>query len=360
MDLRIPQGLGELLREFTVAVLREKPDQLVDFAADYFAKLRTTSKPKSVPMYIIVDDDEAGEPDPESLRPKNAPKNGKFARRNSVAAERYDPEEDDGDEEKVVHEKTEQQKSRLSQAIAPILLFRSLDSDQVADVIDAMFERRVQAGEVVIKKGDDGDNFYVIDTGIYSVRIQTPEGQEKTVHTFDNSGSFGELALMYNMPRSATVMADTAGTLWAMDRAAFKKRRLYEELLENVPMLKTLESYERMNVADALQTKTFADGDVIIAQGDEADGMYFVEEGTVRITIKKGGTDEEVGKLSKGKYFGELALIENKPRSANVIADGKVKVAFLERESFERLMGPCLDLMKRNSDVYKKYAGKGK
>ena len=53
-------------------------------------------------------------------------------------------------------------------------------SGQVEDVIDAMFERRVQRGEVVIRHGDDGDNFYVIDTGVYSVRVQT-DGQEKTV-----------------------------------------------------------------------------------------------------------------------------------------------------------------------------------
>lgn len=138
MDLRIPNGLGELLRDFTVAVLKEKPDRLVDFAADYFARMRNSSqsKSKAVPMYIIVDDDEeAGEPDPESLRPKNyaaAGPKGKFARRNSVAAERYDPEEDDGNEEKVVHAKTGQQKARLSQAISPILLFKSLDSEQVS------------------------------------------------------------------------------------------------------------------------------------------------------------------------------------------------------------------------------------
>ena len=138
MDLRIPQGLGEMLRDFTVAVLKEKPDQLVDFAADYFANMRNSSKPKTVPMYIIVDDDEAGEPDPESLRLKNGPKVGKFVRRNSVAAERYDPEEDDGNEEKVVHTKTDQQKSRLSQAIAPILLFKSLDPEQVSVKLDQL------------------------------------------------------------------------------------------------------------------------------------------------------------------------------------------------------------------------------
>jgi cAMP-dependent protein kinase regulator len=67
---------------------------------------------------------------------------------------------------------------------------------------------------------------------------------------------------------------------------------MYEELLENVPMLKTLDSYERMNLADALQSKAYADGEVIIKQGADADGMYFLEQGTVRITINKGGPDD--------------------------------------------------------------------
>ena len=61
-------------------------------------------------------------------------------------------------------------------------------SGQVADVIDAMFERRVQRGEVVIRHGDDGDNFYVIDTGVYSVRVQA-EGQEKTVSVRGTTGN---------------------------------------------------------------------------------------------------------------------------------------------------------------------------
>ena len=59
-------------------------------------------------------------------------------------------------------------------------MYHYLSIFQLGDVVDAMFERRVQAGDVVIRKGDDGDNFYVIDTGTYSVRIQA-DGQEKTV-----------------------------------------------------------------------------------------------------------------------------------------------------------------------------------
>lgn len=81
--------------------------------------------------------------------------------------------------------------------------------------------------------------------------------------------------------------------------------------------------------------------------------MYFVEQGAVRVTITKDGREEEVAQQTKGQYFGEMALIENTPRSASVYAIGKCKVAFIERSSFERLLGPCLDIMKRNIEHYK-------
>ncbi|GFO14671.1 CAMP-dependent protein kinase type ii regulatory subunit [Plakobranchus ocellatus] len=315
-----------------------------------------------VPMYIIVDDDEAGEPDPVLVKPKTS--KNKFARRSSVSAERYDPEADDAaeDGQEVVHHKTPEQRSRLAQAVAGILLFKSLDDSQLGRVVDAMFERRVTPNEMVIRQGDDGDNFYVIDRGRFGVLV-LQDGHDKRVHQFENVGSFGELALMYNMPRSASIVAETEGVLWAMDRAsfrrivqraAFKKRKLYEDLLKEVPMLNSLDDYERMNIADALISKSYPSGHAIMQQGDEADGMYFIEEGSVSVKILKGSEEVEVVRLHKGKYFGEVALIEDKPRTAAVYAVEAVKLAFLERESFERLLGPCLEIMKRNSSKYKK------
>lgn len=224
---------------------------------------------------------------------------------------------------------------------------------------------QVQPGETVILQGDDGDNFYVIDTGTYDVLVNV-KGDEKKVYQFDNKGSFGELALMYNMPRSATVRAVTKGTLWAMDRksfrkivlkSAFKKRKKYESLLESVTILQCLDSYERMTLADALQTRVYDDGEAIIEQGDTADGMYFVEDGHVRVTITASdGREQEIPKTKATTYFGELALINNKPRTANVYAEGRVKVAWLERDCFERLLGPCVEIMKRNSELYTMYA----
>lgn len=360
MNLEIPDGLGDLLRDFTVAVLKDRPDDLYDFAVDYFTKTREARKPKKVPMYIIVeDDDEAGEPDRVAFKPRST--TGRYARRQSVSAERYNPEEDSDDDDKIIYPKTDEQRERLTKTVCGILLFRSLEPEQTSEVIDAMFEKKIECGETVIQQGDDGDNFYVIDSGVYDVLVDV-KGEEKKVHQFDNRGSFGELALMYNMPRSATVRCVSDGTLWAMDRnsfrrivlkSAFKKRKKYEDLLESVTILQNLDRYERMTLADALVSRTYEDGAAIIKQGDEPDGVYFVEDGSIRITMQSSdGAEQDIGMRSTCTYFGELALIENKPRTANVYAVGKIKVAFLERDCFERLLGPCLEIMKRNSEVY--------
>ncbi|XP_065569366.1 cAMP-dependent protein kinase type II regulatory subunit-like isoform X2 [Artemia franciscana] len=285
-----------------------------------------------------------------------------YTRRKSVFAEAYDPENDADEGEKVVYPKSDLQRSRLADAVRNILLFRSLDPEQMQDVLDAMFEKTVSAGEYVIKQGDDGDNFYVIESGLYNIYVADNDGQPKLVGNYDNVGSFGELALMYNMPRAATIQAVSSGLLWAMDRptfrrillkTAFRKRKMYEQLLESVPMLGTLTSYERMNLADALVSRTYTDGTCIIRQGDPADGMFFVEDGLLRISIVgDNGQEAEVSRVTKGGYFGELALVTHRPRAASVYAIGNVRLAFLDVDAFERLLGPCMDVMKRSIEVY--------
>ena len=130
--------------------------------------------------------------------------NAATTRRKSVFAEAYNPEDDDDDVIKTVHPKTDEQRSRLQDRALKCLLFKTLDESQLADVIDAMFEQKVKAGEFLINQGDDGDYFYVIENGVYSAIINTEDGP-KTVYTYDNEGNFGELALLYNMPRAASV-----------------------------------------------------------------------------------------------------------------------------------------------------------
>lgn len=277
-----------------------------------------------------------------------------------MAAERYNPEDDDesDQEELKIYPKTVEQRQRLKDAVKMNLLFRSLETKQIDQILDAMWEQRVHRGDSIIREGDDGDHFYIIDHGLYSVYVNktTPVKIAEYRHT----GSFGELALMYNQQRSATVVADTDGVLWVMGRQtfrklvlkhAFRKRKLYETFLKDLNILQSLTHYERSNVADALIPTDVDQNEVIVKQGDPGDRMFFIEEGQCDVYMN--GKFHK--RLSRGDYFGELALLNHEPRSATVIAASfKVRLASLEVQSFERLLGPCLDLMQRESSKYLK------
>lgn len=380
-----PEGLQEFLQSFVVAILRNKPDDLLEFASEYFTEQLEERNAQqgggALPGMNAGVSFRPGQGGAEEENDSQASDEGmceeeearlmqraNMARRKSVSAEGYDPDEDeDDDEPHVVHGKSDEQRQRLTRVVEPMLLFKSLDPDQFAQVLDAMFEKIVEPGDCVIQEGDDGDYFYIIESGKYDI-YKIIAGDNKHVGQYDNKGSFGELALMYNAPRAATITANTAGSLWAMDRQTFrrivvketaKKRRLYEEFLKNVELLATLTGDERTKIADAIEQKNYKDGDEIIRQGDAPDYFYIVQNGTV--DIKRRGDDKndptkesQLCSLGEGKYFGELAFLTNKPRAASVYANGQVKCACLDVQAFERLLGPCKKLLERNMEMYDK------
>ncbi|CAH8463298.1 unnamed protein product [Schistosoma intercalatum] len=397
----IPEGLPELLEKFTEKAISEKPTDLVEFAASYFHNLLESksqleehtsifSASTGIPQYdvtITVSDSKQTIPvitttsDSENNKCyddseitlnllqlstsecfisllNNENRVGYIgARRHSVAAESFNPATIT-DLEPVVHPKSVAQKLRLASVVKPIFIFRSLDEIQLRRVIDAIKETPVTKGQVIINQGEDGDYFYVIESGDYDIIING-----NIVGSYAGSGSFGELALMYNTPRAATIIAKTDGVLWALDRTtfqhivlrqAFLKRQLYENLLSSVPLLGSLSAYERTNLADALGSHTYEDGTWIIQEGEPGEEMYFIEEGCVVISTKNSKGEEIVLKqLHKNDYFGELALILHEPRKASARAVGRTKLAVLDVSSFERLMGPCIEIMQREMGRYR-------
>lgn len=181
------------------------------------------------------------------------------------------------------------------------------------------------------------------------------EGMGANVGHIGAGGSFGELALMYNAPRAATVIsAEAQCTLWALDRPTFRRilmestfarRRMYESFLEEVPLLSSLTPYERSKIADALETQKFSSGDAIIKEGDPGYSFYLLESGEA--DAYKGDTGNKVLHYKKGDFFGELALLNDAPRAASVIASSNVKVATLGKNAFQRLLGPVEGIMRR-------------
>uniref|UniRef100_A0A673MG83 cAMP-dependent protein kinase type II regulatory subunit n=1 Tax=Sinocyclocheilus rhinocerous TaxID=307959 RepID=A0A673MG83_9TELE len=374
MSIEIPEGLTELLQSFTVEVLRNQPGDLLEFALQYFTRLkenesrggafgnehnsaaRAGKAVNFIEEAMQIDSENGEDEDDDEEFVGNA-----FVR--AFCAEAYNPDEDEEEREpRVTHPKTDEQRQRLQEACKDILLFKNLDQEQMSQVLDAIFEKVVVTGEHIIDQDDDGDNFYVIERGTFDIMLKA-DGTTRTVGSYDNRGSFGELALMYNTPRAATIIATSPGALWCLDRLTFrrillknnaKKRKMYEAFIGTLPLLTSLEVSERMKVVDVLSTKVYNSGEQIIAQGDLADCFYIVESGHVRITMKRSKVNEEVeiATCSRGQYFGELALVTNKPRAASAYAMDNVKCLVMDVQAFERLLGPCMDIMKRNIANY--------
>ncbi|KAI5119760.1 hypothetical protein M0805_004092 [Coniferiporia weirii] len=311
-----------------------------------------------------------------------------LARRTSVSAESI-MVDSDSNEPTPVFPKSKEQLARIKASIARNFIFRDLDEEQETGVLNAMQEITVPAGDVVIRQGDVGEYFYVVEGGLLHCFIAPdahpppaaatgadgkfvapgyhPEFGRKVAECTPGT-SFGELALMYGHPRAATVLSIEPSTLWRVDRitfrtiilkAAHRRRTMYEQFLSTVPLLSSLSAEERSKIADALTSKVYMDGDVVVRQGELGDTFFFVEEGEAVVTKKQTGEDgeREVGHLRKGEYFGELSLLRRSPRAATVSAvhradsspAPKLKVAALDAAAFTRLLGPLREIMERRA-----------
>lgn len=207
---------------------------------------------------------------------------------------------------------------------------------------------------------------YVVDQGDLDCFKRFPgEAQDKFLKTYHPGESFGELALLYNVPRAATIIAKTDSILFGLDRQTFnhivkdsaaKKRQQYEEFLSKVEILKTVDPYERSQIGDALKTVKAKAGERIVKQGDEGDLFFMVEEGQLQALKQMQGQGEKVVMDYKpGDYFGELALLKNQPRAASIVCVTDCTLVVLERESFKRMLGPIEEILKRNAQIYEKY-----
>lgn len=232
-------------------------------------------------------------------------------------------------------------------------------------VVGAIEEVKAKAGDKIITEGDSGDCMYVLEQGsLDCTKVFSGNTEPTFLKKYVPGEGFGELALLYNAPRAATIAANTDSIVWKLDRdtfnhivkdAAQRKREKYDAFLQSVPILQSMDPYERSKLGDAVREENFVKGDFVIQQGDNGDKFYMITEGEAIATksMAPGQDAVKVMDYVKGAYFGERALLTNEMRAANIVATTDVKCLSLERETFGRLLGPLDDILKRNMDQYK-------
>jgi len=260
----------------------------------------------------------------------------------------------------------------------------TLDDARVKAMVDVAWKEDVPEGKEIITEGDlNADYFYVVQDGQFDISVseqkesneddnqqekpQSAEkaltrGESKFVSSVTKGGSFGELALLYLVPRAATVKANVKSIVWVIDRQNFKsilmkvsdeKLAEYQKYLDRVEILSPLLGEEKKALSQALIEMHFTKGEVILQQGEPGNTFYILYDGEV--SVQKDGTEQTKLNASPSRqtaqFFGERALMNAEPRAATVVVtSATAKALALDRDSFQMLLGPLEDLMKRTQD----------
>ncbi len=260
---------------------------------------------------------------------------------------------------------------------------------------EEMFGKRYEEGDLIFRQGDAGDTMYVIMSG--EVEVSREKKRERVVLARMKRGEFfGEMSLMDDMPRSATVTALRRTRLLPITRRSLFERAEHDpavliqmlgalstrilnatplihsllkadkklsrawaesrgesssaETPEEIPATTTAQPFPANIESDAVPAvpdeegllfpydptscSWFEPGQTIFREGDGGEEMYFIVEGQVEITLEHEGETRRVALLGPQDFFGEMALITKQPRSANAVALAKTSLLPVCRDEF--------------------------
>jgi CRP-like cAMP-binding protein/tRNA A-37 threonylcarbamoyl transferase component Bud32 len=213
----------------------------------------------------------------------------------------------------------------------------------------------VKKGDILYSVGDVGSIFYIIEEGQVEILEEHDTGGDITIETLRNGDSFGEVALLFDAPRTATARARTDCVLWTMHQQCFRAKLAHHALsqeeemiglLRRVELFANLDDVALRKFANALEQINFAAGERIVNKGDVGNVFYIIEKGDVLIHGIGAGDSQYVDVILKtGEWFGERSLLTGEPRSAHATAKTDVTAWAVDRQTFETSFGPLKDVM---------------
>ena len=240
-------------------------------------------------------------------------------------------------------DKSDDIRSRLTEALTNHWLFESSTSKQIDSIVNVMRPKSFKENENIITQGDaKAGEFFFIASGKCKVVVDG-----KTLeHTVVTNQCFGELALFYKCPRTATIAASGGSVeTWILDQAVFRyalASRNEEMLEEHVTFLKKMPTFEDTpdrnlkKLAECMGRMTFGDGDYVVKQGDIGEVFYIVTKGAAKV-IENNVEKEHT--IKSGDWFGERSLITHEVRSASIVAVGSLECVAVSKQDFDTYFG---------------------
>jgi ATP-binding cassette subfamily B protein len=234
-------------------------------------------------------------------------------------------------------------------------LFALLEEPIRRLVVDSFEHVSYPFGTVIVREGDAADAFYVLLSGNARVVKRGPSGDEVPLNVLKPGDYFGEIGLLEDTTRTATVRASgdvealrLAGSVFT---ALVRTNPGLREALELSVREHHLWSFFRVYPAfavlgrdglalllEGLERVEVAGGEVIIRQGDPPGPMYVVEEGRLRAYVDEDDGSRDRAYYRKGDFFGEISLVRDTPRGATVEAVSDAKLLVLGPELYRELL----------------------
>lgn len=232
-------------------------------------------------------------------------------------------------------------------------LFGRLGASALRRLIESTRLVRLAEGAVLFREGDAADALYVVVEGAVVPIAEGPPRQRLTV--LEPGDFFGEIALVTDEPRNATVEALVESELLAIDRAAvrallatepevlavllrFLRERLVTRMLLTSPLFEDVDRDECARLVRAFRLVELKRGTCLVEQGAPARALFVVLAGALRVVRSDDGVAKTLAVIGAGEPCGEMSLLDVAPAVADVVADRKSWVLRLERSEFDRVV----------------------
>lgn len=226
------------------------------------------------------------------------------------------------------------------------------------EVLEAFIDRvglvELGPGEVLFKQGDPGNTLYVVADG--EVAVFSEGAPRVQLSRLGEGDFFGEIALVTDQPRSATIEAVGEAELLAIDRDTvgdlieqepqllrvllrFLRDRLLDTLVHTNPLFNSYGGAERQSLAEKFRFLEGEPGAVLIAEGERANGLYILLAGQAEVsTAGDGAEPTRLATLGPGDLCGEMSLLANADAVATVKLTTKAFVLKLPADVFRQVI----------------------
>jgi CRP/FNR family transcriptional regulator, cyclic AMP receptor protein len=196
---------------------------------------------------------------------------------------------------------------------------------------------------------DSGYMVWGLDQSAYgpvelSTLVSWVKDERVTARTWVFVGETGCWQRASELPELQGLLPPTDTQIVRRQRRAGQLRGVEPDKLRHVKLLRDMSAEQLARFARFVETRKVSEGSVIVGQGQRDDTLYMILEGEARVRMVVGGEEIVVAKLGPGEVFGDLALLDHGPRSADVVADTDCALAGISGAAFDDLTQAALDL----------------